>query len=282
MKLLFATLFLLVSITSFAQAPRQYFDEKENRLSGPEGASYYREITPSGRHYIVKDFYASNEQPAMEAACSEIEPRLVYDGSYKTYHKNGSLKDEGYYKDNRKRGVWRAYYENGQQEEEMLYQKDKSLYQQHWDESGNTQLVNGTGHFTEKHPALGEHHSEILDHLLIASYSVDPVSGDSTYLVVQETATYEDGMAGLYQTMSKALRYPAKARKGGFEGKVFVEFVIGKDGRVRDVKVLKGPHESLNEEAARVIKLMNDWTPGKVNGKPVAQKMVLPVAFKLG
>jgi len=282
MKLLFATLVVLQSVSSIAQPPRQYLDEKENILAGPEGASYYREITSNGRLYIVKDFYASNEQLAMEASCSEIIPKLVYEGPYKTFHKNGKICDEGLYNGNDKRGFWKTYYEDGQPEEEVLYQAGKTLYQQHWDESGNAQLVNGNGHFTKKNKYLGEQHIEILDHQLIASYSVDAAVGDTTYIVVQETANYKSGMIGLYQTLSKALRYPAQARKGGFEGKVFVEFVVQKDGTIRDVKVLKGPHESLNEEAARVMRMMNDWTPGKVRGKPVAQKMVLPVAFKLG
>jgi TonB family protein len=282
MKLLVVALLVIGSISSFAQSPRQYLDEKENIVAGPEGASYYRETTSKGNLYIVKDFYASNEQLAMEATCSGITPKLVYDGPYKTYHKNGALCEEGSYNKHDKRGLWKTYYENGQQEEEILYQEDKTLFQQHWDESGNAQLVNGSGHFSEKHPTFGENHREILDHVLIASYSVDPVTRDSTYIVVQETATYKKGMPGLYKMIGKTLRYPAHARRMGIEGKVFVEFVVEEDGKVRDVKVLKGPHETLNEEAARVIRMMNDWTPGKVKGKPVAQKIVLPVAFKLG
>ena len=124
MKLLVVALLVIGSISSLAQSPRQYLDEKENILAGPEGASYYRETTSKGNFYVVKDFYASNEQLAMEATCSGITPKLVYDGPYKTYHKNGALCEEGSYKDNDKRGLWKTFYENGQQEEEILYQED--------------------------------------------------------------------------------------------------------------------------------------------------------------
>ena len=218
----------------------------------------------------------------MDAMCSQIVPKLVYNGPYKSYHKNGAIFEEGSYNENNKHGLWKTYYENGQPQDEVLYQPDKALYQQHWDPSGTAHLVNGTGHFTEKNKYLGEQHKEILDHQLIASYSIDPITGDSTYIVVQETATYKKGMEGLYKTIGKTLRYPAHARRMGIEGKVFIEFVVQKDGTVKDVKVLKGPHESLNQETVRVMKMMNDWTPGKVRGKAVAQKIVLPVAFKLG
>ena len=91
-------------------------------------------------------------------------------------------------------------------------------------------------------------------------------------MVVQETATYNGGMPELYETIGKTLRYPAEARRRGIEGKVFVEFVIEKDGRIRDVKAIKGPDRILNEEAERVMRMMNDWIPGKVRGKACGAK----------
>jgi TonB family protein len=281
MKKLFITLVVLGSISSFAQSGRQYLDENKKLLLVPEGASYYRETNKKGNLYVVKDFYTLSEQLAMEATCSEIEPRLVYDGPHKTYHKNGKPMEDGAYNDNRNIGLWFTYYENGQPEEEVQYEKDKSLHQQHWDESGTAHLVNGTGFYTEKNPNRGEQHVEVLDYVLIASYAINPVS-DTTYVVVQETATYNGGMPELYETIGKSLRYPAEARKRGIEGKVFVEFLIDKGGRIRDVKAIKGPDRILNEEAERVMRMMDDWTPGKVRGKPVVQRMVLPLAFRLG
>jgi TonB family protein len=280
-KLLVITLVVLGSLPSFSQSVRQYLDEDKNLLTGPEGASYYREITLTGKLYAVKDFYASSEQLAVDATCSQIESRMIYDGPYKRYHKNGKLMEDGAYEDSKKRGLWKSYYENGQQEEEAVHEKDKSLYQQHWDESGNPHLVNGSGQYTETN-SRGVQHTEILDYLLISSYSVKPLDGDTIYFVAQEIATYKGGLPALYQRIAKTMRYPANARRRGIQGKVFVEFVIEKDGKVRDVKIIQGAHEILNEEAVRVMKMMDDWTPGKVKGKPVAQMMILPIVFKLG
>jgi TonB family protein len=282
MKQLFGVLILLYTIASYGQTKRQYFDEKYNALPGAQGATYYREIKSNGKGFIVKDVFVMNDQLAMEAICSEVDPIIVYDGLYKTYFKNGQLSQEGKYEDNRKRGLWKTFYENGQQKQETLYEKDKTFYKQHWDDAGNAHLVNGTGSYSEESSLRGKQQIEILNHLLIASYSFNPTRGDTVYQVVQETAMYEGGMPALYAMIGETLRYPANARRQGIEGKVFIEFVIEKDGTVRHVKAIKGPGGGLNEEAERVLRLMNKWTPGKVRGKPVPQMMVLPVAFRLG
>ena len=282
MKLLVAILIAVIPFNSFSQSARQYFDENANPLPGPEGASYYREITENGDQYIVNDFYASNGQLEMNAICSEVKPRLIYHGTYKSYHKNGQLKEDGSYQDGKRHGLWKSYYENGQQEDQVRYEGDKSLFEQHWDESGNADLVNGSGRYTKKYPA-GDRHYEIEDHRLIASYSINAERGDTTYVASEEAPTYKDGMPALYQEISKNMRYPVQARRKGIQGMVYVEFTVDKDGKVRDVKTIKGPHPILNEEAERVIGMMNKgWTPGKVKGGAVARKMVLPVAFKLG
>jgi protein TonB len=66
------------------------------------------------------------------------------------------------------------------------------------------------------------------------------------------------------------------------EGKVFVQFVIDKDGSPSDITVLKGIGSGCDEEAVRVIKNMPKWTPGKQRGRPVKVRMSLPIVFKLG
>jgi len=67
----------------------------------------------------------------------------------------------------------------------------------------------------------------------------------------------------------------------GIEGKVFVEFVIEKDGSITDVKAIKGIGAGCDEEAVRILQSAPNWKPGKQRGKPVRQKMVLPISFKL-
>ncbi len=105
---------------------------------------------------------------------------------------------------------------------------------------------------------------------------------DQIFLVVEETAAPTGGMPAFYEFVGKKLKYPAQARRMGIEGKVFVEFVIERDGTITDVKAIKGIGAGCDEEAVRVLQSAPKWKPGKQRGKPVRQRMVLPIAFKLG
>ena len=105
---------------------------------------------------------------------------------------------------------------------------------------------------------------------------------DQIFLVVEETAAPTGGMPAFYEFVAKKLKYPAQARRMGIEGKVFVEFVIERDGSITDVKAIKGIGAGCDEEAVRVLQSAPKWKPGKQRGKPVRQRMVLPIAFKLG
>lgn len=104
---------------------------------------------------------------------------------------------------------------------------------------------------------------------------------EAPYLTVEQMPEFAGGMKGIGEFLSKNLKYPKPASNAGIEGKVIVEFVVNKDGRVQDVKTLKGIGFGCDEEATRVIKLLPSWTPGKQNGRAVNVKFVLPVTFQL-
>ena len=77
------------------------------------------------------------------------------------------------------------------------------------------------------------------------------------------------------------LKYPASAVRDGVQGRVMVEFVINKDGKVSDVKVVKGVSEELDAEAVRVVSASPKWKPAKKSGEKVACVMTIPVEFRL-
>jgi protein TonB len=105
---------------------------------------------------------------------------------------------------------------------------------------------------------------------------------DQIFLVVEETATPKGGMSAFYKYVGDKMKYPAQARRMGIEGKVFVEFVINRDGSITDVKAIKGIGAGCDEEAVRVVQSAPPWNPGKQRGKPVRQRYVVPITFKLG
>ena len=77
------------------------------------------------------------------------------------------------------------------------------------------------------------------------------------------------------------LKYPAEAVRDGIQGRVMVDFIIEKDGKVTEVRVLKGVSEALDAEAVKVVSASPKWKPGRVNGNKVRTSLTIPVEFKL-
>lgn len=107
------------------------------------------------------------------------------------------------------------------------------------------------------------------------------VAEGDVFTVVEESAEPKNGMEELWSHFAKTIKYPVEARQKGIEGRVFVEFIVNKDGSISDVVVIKGIGGGCDEEAARVVALADPWNPGKQKGQVVRQRMVIPVIFKL-
>jgi protein TonB len=105
---------------------------------------------------------------------------------------------------------------------------------------------------------------------------------DEIFTIVEDQPTPNGGMSAFYQFVQKKLKYPAQARRMGIEGKVFVQFVVDKDGSLTEVQAVKGIGAGCDEEAERVIKSAPKWNPGKQRGRAVKVRMILPITFKLG
>ena len=111
---------------------------------------------------------------------------------------------------------------------------------------------------------------------------VEEEVAEEIFTIVEDQPNPKGGMAAFYEYVGKKLKYPAQARRMGIEGKVFVEFVVDKDGSITDVKAIKGIGAGCDEEAIRVIQTAPKWNPGKQRGRPVKVRMILPITFKLG
>lgn len=98
--------------------------------------------------------------------------------------------------------------------------------------------------------------------------------------MVQQQPKFPGGTAEMYKWLGNNIKYPEEAKKEGVRGKVIVDFVITKTGKTDKVRVLRGLHPALDQEAVRVIKAMPAWTPGKQNGQPVNVSYTLPITFR--
>lgn len=92
---------------------------------------------------------------------------------------------------------------------------------------------------------------------------------------------FPGGMDAFYAYMAKNISYPSQAKSLGITGRVYVQFVIDKDGTLTEVEVVKGPGAGISEEALRVVLGSPKWNPGKQRGRPVKVRMILPITFDL-
>lgn len=104
---------------------------------------------------------------------------------------------------------------------------------------------------------------------------------DVPLVKVQKKAEFPGGPEKLKEYLKKNLSYPDIAREEGVEGKVFVKFVVSKNGTIKDVKVIRSVDPLLDKEAIRVVSQMPNWTPAEQHNKPCASYFTLPVNFVL-
>ncbi len=101
------------------------------------------------------------------------------------------------------------------------------------------------------------------------------------FMVVEQMPEFPGGQRALFKYISENINYPPIAKENGIQGKVFIQFVVGKTGTITNVNVLRGVDPSLDKEAVRVVKSMPKWKPGKQRGKPVFVRYQVPINFKL-
>ncbi len=105
--------------------------------------------------------------------------------------------------------------------------------------------------------------------------------GPVSMAMVEQKPSFPGGDGAMYKWLNDNIIYPAAASEEGVQGKVTVQFIVEKDGSISHVQVVRGKHPALDAEAARVIRKMPRWTPGRNNGQPVRVTYHLPVQFKL-
>ena len=115
---------------------------------------------------------------------------------------------------------------------------------------------------------------------VIATEPVRP-NPKKVYDVVEQMPSFPGGMKAMMDYLARNIRYPANAKNDLIEGRVILQFIVDKKGRLSDVKVVKSVEPYLDAEAVRVVKSMPRWNPGMQNGKEVKVRYTLPVTFRL-
>jgi len=104
---------------------------------------------------------------------------------------------------------------------------------------------------------------------------------DQIFISVEQMPEFPGGINALRRYIAENIQYPVLAQENDIEGTVILKFVVGKDGKVSNVQVLRGVDPLLDSEAIRVVKTLPKFKPGYNNGQPVKVWYTLPVMFIL-
>ena len=233
--------FLLCANYVFAQ-DTVYFDEKGKKTIDKSTATCYE----------TKEFYGINYHSATVNTFfmsgqikSQIEysnyDRSIRSGKSITWNLDGQKISEINYSDNFMDGSLITYWDNGQIKRNDIYDKGKFI-------RGNCYAIEGK---------------------------------DTTHFAYEVMPQFPGGEGELFKFLRNNVKYPRNARENGISGKVYVSYIIDKDGGLRDIKIMKGVSQDLDEEAMRVIKLMPKWIPGIQDGIPVQVQYNMPINFML-
>jgi TonB family protein len=109
--------------------------------------------------------------------------------------------------------------------------------------------------------------------------TVDP--GEEIFFIVEDMPEFPGGELALRKYIANAIKYPVIAQENGIQGKVYVTFVVSKDGSVANAKIARGVDPSLDQEALRVVNALPKWKPGMQKGKAVSVSYTVPINFVL-
>lgn len=122
---------------------------------------------------------------------------------------------------------------------------------------------------------------EIYEPPVIEELPEEPMEDKLWVGIVESMPEPVGGLAEFYKFLGQEIKYPRAAKNNNVQGMVFVQFVVGQDGSLSEIEVVKGIGFGCDDESLRVMKLAPRWISGKQRGKPVRVRMIVPISFKL-
>ncbi|MES2479475.1 MAG: TonB family protein [Bacteroidota bacterium] len=231
--------------------------------SSKEEAQYFRVCTYEFKTLKITEY--TKDCQLVSSGFYKISYPDVKDGFFRMYSTNGKLESEGNYIEGKKTGLWTTYREDG------------SL---HYEENYSEGKLNGKLKSYYKNKSLRReenyNNGEFVDGKCFTL-----TGNDTTHFQFKEMPEYKGGEKALYKYLANEIRYPEEATNAGIQGIVKIAFMVDEDGQLKDIRIYKNVHPSLNYESIRVIEKMPKWKPGKIEGEIVATKFILPIKFVL-
>lgn len=303
-------LFAIASMNSYSQDTLFYSKHGYLVDKAVQGGIYEVNASDSG---VFNRYFLSNGVLAVKG---EKNDQGKIHGTLINYYENGNKKEEANYVDGTKQGRLKKWYVSGEklgefsvmtfeerrenkydQTEKILSLYDKEGNQVVSDGKGDAFVMDSEGSITGRGKVVqglrnGEWSGSFkipLSMTYVEYYengklkegkSTDASGSEFEYTKINTYAEYPGGIEKYKKYLSKQLRYPKKAQKRGIEGRVFVQFVVNKDGSLTDFEIVRGIGGGCDEETIRVLKISKKWIPGTMRGQSIRSKMIQNILFK--
>jgi len=306
--------FLFIGFTANAQRQNLYFLKNNGQhVKLRDSADYLRIVQEPAEGlslFIVNEHYLDGSIKS-RGLSSLIDP-VLYEGQYISYFKNGKKQMVGTYKKGKLVDTAMHYYPNGNLYSVVGYKtladgKTSKYIKNVKDSAGKDLVVDGKGicsfydndfkEITESGTIKNgvydgewigvteksrlKYKEQYLDGKLVAGESMDKDGNVYHYTNAFVQPQFKGGMEKFYTFLKKTIRYPEACYRNGIQGKVYLKFMVMKDGSLKDIIVTKDPHHLLSAEAARVVGQSPAWEPGLERGKIVNVTYNVPVSFTL-
>ncbi len=305
-SILLTTTLLFASITLYSQIikPTRYNLDSLHLPTTKDDYKYIRVVENYKNQpnlFLFTEYYRSKTVSMKAISTSKDKPN--FEGPRIDYYENGNLKQESNYVNNKLSGKQIDWYENNvkKSEKEIVWDSKTKDYNtktlQFWNQEGQQKVIDGNGQFEDSDDKIHEKgelkngikqgvwegknlkekfsFTEIYNEgVFISGISTDENNTKYPYKEFTTKPVPAKGMSDFYSHIQKNYRTP---KVQGLKGKVYITFVIDKDGSITNIRVLRDVGYGTGIEAIRVIASYEKWIPGKTRGLPAKASYSLPV-----
>lgn len=254
--------------------------------------------------YVLKEYYKSKVLKTI--GTSTDKDVIKREGQFVYYYDNGNKKSTVNYQNNKKTGKEFNWYENGNIKSEFEYfttKEDETDYKlnNYWNAQKEQQVISGNGDLDYKDEYIEEagkvknglrdgiwkgkflksKYSFTENHAngkLVSGITVDSLNIEHPYTIAEQRPVPKKGIKSFYSYIGKSIYIPVEARNKAY-GKIYMTFIVDKDGSLVEPKILKGVGYGIDEIAMKAIKNAKSWNPGTKRGIPVRVLYSLPITI---
>jgi TonB family protein len=314
MRSLFIFLFLAVATACLAQKQDVYFVKDDGSfVAHRDSANFIRiikEPASGSANYGLMEYYPDGKLKLVGESSSPEYPKL--EGTCISYYHNGNRKAVNIYKNGTLTGLQYEFFPNGKPYIVKTHTPGSPklpipniTITSNYDSLGKALVVDGNGHFIRYNKDFkyvaeegnlkngkkdGEWKFNQDSLTAVELYNEDKfISGTSNfkgeiknYTVAEAPPSFKGGVDGFLRYLGDNIYYPVEDRRSGIQGVVVAQFVVERDGKLSNIKILRAPSPGMQSEALRVIKRSQSWIPGTQFGRTVRATYTVPIHFSLG